>query len=129
MKPVILGTDDGVTTCDCCGKANLKSTVIVDVEGEVMHYGSVCATRHTGKTSKEIRKDISDALQARISAARKEMNTSAEVAATTAKRDAVRVEGVSFGIAFVNACRAETEAENNLRKTIAAKYNLHPYQF
>jgi hypothetical protein len=46
---VFLGTTDEVTTCDCCGKSNLKSTVVFDVAGEIVHYGSTCAARHTGR--------------------------------------------------------------------------------
>lgn len=46
---VFLGTTDEVTACDCCGKSNLKSTVVFDVAGEIVHYGSTCAARHTGR--------------------------------------------------------------------------------
>ncbi len=42
----ILGTNDAVNTCDCCGKTNLKSTVIVSIDGVVFHYGSTCAARN-----------------------------------------------------------------------------------
>jgi len=55
---VILGTDDGVHICDCCGKSNLKSTVLVDVDGVLFHYGSTCATKHTGLSSLEVNKKL-----------------------------------------------------------------------
>lgn len=48
MKPIILGIDDSINTCDCCGKSKLKSTVIVEVNSEIFHYGSTCASRNTG---------------------------------------------------------------------------------
>jgi len=39
----ILGINDDVTTCECCGKANLKCTVVMtNGEGEV-HFGRDCA--------------------------------------------------------------------------------------
>lgn len=39
----ILGISDEVTTCECCGRKNLKRTVVLSCgEGEV-HYGSQCA--------------------------------------------------------------------------------------
>jgi hypothetical protein len=40
-----LGTSDEVNSCDCCGKQNLKSTVALDVDGEVLYYGVTCAAR------------------------------------------------------------------------------------
>lgn len=41
----ILGVNDEVTTCECCGKSNLKLTVVLtDGEGE-RHYGRDCAAR------------------------------------------------------------------------------------
>jgi hypothetical protein len=45
----VLGISDDVTECHCCGKVNLKRTVILDVldaDGGVMdtvHYGRDCA--------------------------------------------------------------------------------------
>lgn len=46
---VFQGITDEVTVCDCCGKPNLKSTVVFDVAGEIVHYGSTCAARNTGR--------------------------------------------------------------------------------
>lgn len=41
----VLGKNDEVTTCECCGKANLNLTVILtNGEGEV-RYGRDCAAR------------------------------------------------------------------------------------
>lgn len=41
----ILGTTDDTTTCDCCGKTNLKKTVVLDIDGSVVFYGTDCAAR------------------------------------------------------------------------------------
>ena len=43
----ILGVNDDVTTCECCGRAGLKKTVVLDLGGEdgVVHYGSQCAAK------------------------------------------------------------------------------------
>ena len=46
---VFQGITDEVTVCDCCGKSGLKSTVVFDVAGEFVHYGSTCAARNTGR--------------------------------------------------------------------------------
>jgi hypothetical protein len=41
----ILGINDDVTTCECCGKSGLKCTIVLtNDEGEV-HYGRDCAAR------------------------------------------------------------------------------------
>lgn len=51
----VLGVTDTVVECDCCGKKNLKVTVIMEVNGELVHYGRDCAARTLfGKTSKKI---------------------------------------------------------------------------
>jgi hypothetical protein len=41
----VLGTTDETSTCECCGKRNLKKVVVLDVEGEVVRYGCDCAAR------------------------------------------------------------------------------------
>ena len=52
----ILGTDDSVNVCDCCGKSNLKETVALETEsGSVVHYGVVCASRSIGVPAKSVK--------------------------------------------------------------------------
>ena len=47
---VYLGTSDDVTTCECCGKPDLKSTVALSVDGgDPVYYGSDCAARALGR--------------------------------------------------------------------------------
>ena len=41
----VLGSSDEVTTCERCGKSNLKLTVILDIDGDVVHYGADCAAQ------------------------------------------------------------------------------------
>jgi len=39
----ILGYTDSYTTCDCCGRTNLKGTYCVDdLHGNIYHFGSTC---------------------------------------------------------------------------------------
>ena len=50
---------DEVTTCDCCGKYNLKATVLMlSDDGGLFHYGRTCASRHSGKPSKQLTKEL-----------------------------------------------------------------------
>ncbi len=39
----LLGISDEVNNCECCGKANLKKTVVLDFDGGIRYYGSDCA--------------------------------------------------------------------------------------
>lgn len=51
--------DDSVTTCDCCGRTNLKATVLMQLDcGGLAHFGQVCAARNSGKTSKQVTQEI-----------------------------------------------------------------------
>lgn len=48
----LLGNTDEVTTCDQCGRAELKGTVELEDEfGNVVHFGSVCAAVALGRGS------------------------------------------------------------------------------
>ena len=51
---------DEVTTCDCCGKTDLKATVAMlnsDSSG-LFYFGRTCAARNSGKASKQITKEL-----------------------------------------------------------------------
>ena len=52
MKKVI-GFTDSVTTCECCGKSELKGTYCIDLDGVELYYGSVCAFENHGLTTDE----------------------------------------------------------------------------
>lgn len=41
----ILGITNDITTCECCGKSNLKKTVVLDFGDAVKHYGCDCAAK------------------------------------------------------------------------------------
>lgn len=59
MEIKYLGVSDEVTTCQRCGKPNLKKTVVLDIDGSVEHIGSDCASRLLyGKTSASNKKMI-----------------------------------------------------------------------
>lgn len=48
----ILGINDDVTTCECCGRAGLKKTVVLEIDEAVVHYGCDCAARKLLGTNK-----------------------------------------------------------------------------
>lgn len=67
-----LGTTDDVTTCDCCGRAGLKSTVAVLIgeSADPVYYGVTCAARALRVTAKEVRSEARAADAARDRATR-----------------------------------------------------------
>ena len=129
-----LGTTDAVTTCDCCGKSNLKMTVAMRLDdGEIVHYGRVCAARNTGKTTPQINSEIKAEAARIIAAARAEYKASpeyiAERARFAARDEYARTHGVRMigpvAMEFVkDACAAADVA----RAAVAAKFGLNSYQ-
>jgi len=124
----ILGTDDAVNACDCCGKSNLKSTVIVDVDGEILHYGSVCATRHTKLTSSEIKAAIKLESDGRIESARKMYKNSPEAIAAEVTLAQANRQGVKPGKDFFEFCRITNDAAQLVARKIAAEFSVEVYQ-
>jgi hypothetical protein len=41
----VLGVNDEVTTCECCGRTGLKKTVVLGTDGGEVRYGTECAAR------------------------------------------------------------------------------------
>lgn len=41
----LVGINDEVTTCECCGKSNLKCTVVLGTDGGEVRFGRDCAAR------------------------------------------------------------------------------------
>ncbi len=125
-----LGTDDAVNTCDCCGKTNLKFTVVIELDdGQIAHYGQVCATRNTGKTRPVINAEIKAEAQRIRAAASTEYRTSPECIAYEAKlaeRNARR--DIAPGIASMRYVEQESIAADAVRARIAAKFGLKAYE-
>jgi hypothetical protein len=77
MKALYL--DDSITTCDCCGRTELKATVAMQLDcGGILHYGRTCAARNSGKDQKQIRQEIYDEEAAKMSRASLEYESSDE---------------------------------------------------
>jgi len=82
----VKGTTDDVTTCELCGREDLKGTIVLAYldadgnEGDVTYMGSDCGARAAGWTQGEIRKAARRADKATKDAA--------DLAAKIATRDA-----------------------------------------
>ena len=119
-----LGTDDSITNCDCCGKSGLKFTVIIQLDdGDIAHYGQVCARRNTGKSQKQITSEIKATEAQNIADARAEFFASAEYIAERA-RFAARPQNM-LGRDAMEFVREACEAADSVRRAIATKRGIH----
>lgn len=59
MKKII-GFTDSVTTCECCGKTDLKGTFCLEIDDIELYYGSTCAFKSHG-LSLEDQKELKSA--------------------------------------------------------------------
>lgn len=67
-----LGNTDDVTTCECCGRSDLKSTVALSIdESDAVYYGVTCAARALGRPANEIRVEARKADQEKARLERK----------------------------------------------------------
>jgi len=50
-----LGTSDDVTTCDCCGRKDLKSTVALSIDdADPVYFGVICAAKALRTSGKAV---------------------------------------------------------------------------
>lgn len=77
----VMGITDDVTTCECCGRVNLKCTVALDkcdaegnTTGEVVHYGRDCASKALKGNNKPANVKNIEALARGIEYCRKWLN-------------------------------------------------------
>ena len=93
IEKKILGFTEEITTCDCCGKEDLKGTYAIDWEGTIAYYGSVCAFKVHGATIEE-QKEVKKEYKARVKATDKFKMMEAEY--ETAKTDYRLVKMLRF---------------------------------
>lgn len=121
---------DDVNTCDCCGKSNLKSTVAMQRDdGEVAYFGSVCASRHSGRDSKTINREAADVLANKKAAAKKEFERSAEYLGEQLRIAKANSERVEPGKPFREFCRAACDTAAEKKREIAAMHGVAIYSF
>lgn len=72
----VLYFEEAVNVCDCCGKSDLKGAYAVSMDDGISFFGSVCVLKNTGKTRKEVFKDIAKHKKDRVQLAVQEYNRS-----------------------------------------------------
>lgn len=119
-----IGTDDAVNTCDCCGKTNLKATVVMEdlSTGALVHFGSVCATRHGGRSLGAIHSEIDARQMAIKNAVEKALRESAEGRAYEAALAAAHAAKVPPGSAFKAAVHKELFAAQAKEAALKAHF-------
>lgn len=70
----VLGFTEEVTDCDCCGRSDLKGTIVLEnIEtGSIGYFGSVCGSKIAGNTKKYIETELMLVEKQNIEKARKE---------------------------------------------------------
>lgn len=68
----LLGITDEVTVCECCGRSDLKKTLVLDDGGATVYYGSECGARAMKTTVNKVRRDVTALRQQEQLKARRE---------------------------------------------------------
>lgn len=131
--PITIGTmkalylDDTITTCNCCGKVNLKATVAMQLDcGGILHYGRTCAARNSGKDQRQIKEEIAKNRQARIDAAYDELRGTPAMKAWYDKRIELyaKYKGLLSSAEWARMIAPETQAAELAKKQIAEKHQI-----
>lgn len=108
----IKGTTGDITTCECCGRDDLKRTVILapldadgNANGDVTHYGSECAARAMGRRGEG----------AKVRSAAKKADELAAQLERNARRIALDVKRGLEAAATLEAIAAGTFTDADLR--------------
>jgi hypothetical protein len=62
----VLGTNDETTTCECCGRTDLKKTVVLSNGDHEVRYGTECAARLLKVSKNDVAKSVRAADRERV---------------------------------------------------------------
>jgi hypothetical protein len=97
LKYRILGSTNDVTTCECCGRDNLKKTVALDdYEGNVTYYGETCAAKAMGMKVTEFKKEYTNSVKQLQEEKQKFINTHPLTKEIDAEVSEVNKQGIPF---------------------------------
>jgi hypothetical protein len=121
-----LKTDDSVNTCDCCGRSNLKFTVLVELDnGELANYGSTCASRNTSKSPKVINAEIKQYQIDAIKSAKHEYQSSSVFVAYLSRL--LNRPRTLVGRSAFDFIKNEYFACEQLKSELSVKYSIKSY--
>jgi len=102
-----LGTTDEVTTCDCCGRANLKKTIALMVNDFPVYYGSECAAKALGMTTKAVKRETAKADGARFTARIEALYGAARAAFNTGDKETYKRLNLELARIQSSPCKME----------------------
>ena len=74
MNATALYISDERDTCDCCGKTGLKRVVVMRLDDlSLAYWGTICASRNSGKDQRAIKNEIKQARENRVNEAREHL--------------------------------------------------------
>lgn len=121
MKTGAILFTDSVTTCECCGKSELKGTYLVFDGIDEHYYGSTCVKRHLNITTSELTKQINESLKERKQNAYNEFTYSD----LNKQYDEARKVNYEYGDDYYyNVITPIYKAVCKLRSDVLNKYNL-----
>ena len=113
---------DSVTTCECCGKSELKGTYLVSNElGSENYYGSTCVKRNLKISQSDLTKCVSESLKAAKENAKNEYSNS-EI--HLAYNKAVNSNYEYMDNFYLNTVKPLSSLDAQLKLEILNKYNL-----
>lgn len=75
----ILGINDEVTTCECCGRSGLKKTVVLTNGEQEVRYGTECAARAMQVGKREVESGVKSATAEASRVRREQINREEEL--------------------------------------------------
>ena len=122
-----LGMTEEFDACDCCGKAPLKVTVAFETEdGEIVHYGTTCAARNTGRKVSEWQSDERKDAERRAKLARVRYEHHDARIAYVCKLAEARRLGL-IGRPSADFVRVYSDAARAARNAIAAEFHVETH--
>ncbi len=115
----VLGTTDDVTTCECCGRKELKGTVALqwtldgEAVGNPVFFGCVCAARAVGESAKTIKaavKSADDEKAAHLRRARARLHAASMEAHETHLNRVAAEHGISARLDYSDKLHALAKA-------------------
>jgi hypothetical protein len=130
----VLGFTESVTSCDCCGKQDLKGTYAMEhiESGEISYFGCVCAGKHQGYSKKEFTTEAKIKMSEIVKIAQSELNSTYEFEMFTQQWDIhTKTEWASHDLLIHNLKNVLWPVKDifdSKKQQIAQKYFLKTYQ-
>jgi hypothetical protein len=126
MKFRILGSTNDVTTCECCGRTDLKKTVALDdYEGNIIYLGETCAAKAMEMKVNEFKKVYTSELAQLRNEKEKFINTHPLTKAISKEVTELNNKGIPFKQRMeLGYIKKWAEMTNKVHAELDPKYSL-----